>query len=316
MSRARKIVEQLPEAPSKPQRAPGVAYTEVSGLQMFACGSYRATLTLGGCASRWREAQVSTRGEAADRVMHCRSCSIGALHAGYAPVKYSPWFDVAICPRCGKGTTRMIGNRRCVSCYNREREIRTGKNARGNKPVELLRRPLHTVRIMVELNGEARLARDHATSGVPETLLHILRTTSGEIQFGFAGHRPPAANTDGTRSGVSRGAEPEAADVDGEGYWMLTDLHCKACSGQVLRAGGASGAQRCADCGADDPVIVEAKASQHSRPAGRGPRPTYFYRAALMAHTAIAPAAMIGQLTASLLCEPARRAASTCPRPS
>jgi hypothetical protein len=186
---ARKQVEELPEAPSAPQAAPGVAYVmdaAAPDLKMFRCEPYRATLSMKGCATRWREAQTAT-GEAADRFAACRGCPIGAPHAGYAPIRYSAKFGTAICPRCGAGTTRMIGNRRCVSCYNREREMKAGRNARGNAPVELMERPLHTVEARLVVDGVVRRLRHRDSSGLTETMIQTLRTTKGELAFAFAG---------------------------------------------------------------------------------------------------------------------------------
>lgn len=189
MAHAKRKVEELPEAPFAPMEAPGVVYasdTAAPALKMFRCEPYRANLTMKGCGQRWREAQVAT-GEAADRVQACRGCSIGALHAGFRPIRYSAWFGVQICPRCGTGGLRMIGNRRCVSCYNRERELREGRNARGNAPVELMQRPLHQVEFRLTVDGEPRTRRERESTGLPESLLQTLRTTKGELEFGFVG---------------------------------------------------------------------------------------------------------------------------------
>lgn len=189
MANAKRIIEELPEAPAAPQEAPGVTYasdTAAPGLKMFRCEAYRANLTMGGCAGRWREAQTAT-GERAERVQACRGCPIGAVHAGFAPIRYSPWFGLAICPRCGRGTTRMIGNRRCVSCYNRQRELAAGRNARGNAPVELLERPLHAVEIRLAVDATVRRVRDRESTGLAETIVQTLRTTKGELEFAFAG---------------------------------------------------------------------------------------------------------------------------------
>lgn len=186
---ARKQVEVLPAPTSAPQPAPGVVYAEnaiAPGLKFFRCDAYRASLSMPGCASRWRESQVAI-GEAADKFAACRGCPIGALHAGYAPIRYSRHYGLSICPRHGGGTTRMIGNRRCVSCYNREREMDAGKNARGNAPVELMERPLHTLEIRLVIDGVTRRLRDRKTSGLAETMIQALRTTKGELEFGFAG---------------------------------------------------------------------------------------------------------------------------------
>lgn len=189
MAHIRKIVETLPPPPGPAREAAGVTYAEDSsapGLKFFRCGPQRATLSMKGCASRWREAQLA-KGEAAERLAGCRGCAIGAAHAGYTPVRYSPYFGATICPRCGRGTTRMIGGRHCVSCYNRQREMRSGKNARGNKPVELLQNPLRTIEFRLAVDDAARRVRDRETSSLTETMVQVLRTTKGEVAFGFSG---------------------------------------------------------------------------------------------------------------------------------
>jgi hypothetical protein len=41
-----------------------------------------------------------------------------------------------ICARCLLESDRMIHGYLCVSCYNREREYRIGRNAKGKPPVK------------------------------------------------------------------------------------------------------------------------------------------------------------------------------------
>jgi ribosomal protein L37E len=42
----------------------------------------------------------------------------------------------ALCVRCGRQSNRMVVSKAvCISCYNREREAKEGRNARGNMPV-------------------------------------------------------------------------------------------------------------------------------------------------------------------------------------
>lgn len=173
-----------------PRDAEGVAYiadAAAPGLKFFRCDPLRANLSQGGCAQRWREAQAAT-GQLAERFQSCRGCAVGASHAGEDFVRYSPLYGVSICPRCRRGTTRMIGGRVCVSCYNRAREIQAGKNARGNTPVELLANAPRPVEFYLVVNGRARRARVEAVDLV-EPILHILRTTKGEVAFGFAAPR-------------------------------------------------------------------------------------------------------------------------------
>jgi len=200
---ARKQVAPLPPALGSAREADGVAYVvdaAAPGLKFFRCEAFRATLSVKGCATRWVEAQggARARGAAANDAVdalydarasldRCRSCAIGAAHAGYTPIHYSPLFGASICPRCGRGTTRMIHGRRCISCYNREREMKAGRNARGNRPSELLQNPLRTVELRVAIDNTVRPIRDRDTTGAAETMVQLLRTTKGELGFGFAG---------------------------------------------------------------------------------------------------------------------------------
>ena len=180
--------EPLPPPSGPPRQALGVIYEErdaAPGLKFFSCAPMRASMSMKGCASRWKQAQTAY-GTAAEDLAACRGCAIGAAHAGYAPVRYSAWYASGICGRCGRGGMRIIGERRCVSCYNREREVRLRTNGRGNLPVELLRTPPHTMSVLVEVDGSVRRLIDPESSGMTETIVQVLRTTKGEIAFGFA----------------------------------------------------------------------------------------------------------------------------------
>lgn len=160
------------------------------GLRLFQCTTWRARLTTKACSARWREAQTAVL-DRADELAKCRGCALGAGHAGYPPVRYSDYFQKKICAQCGRGGMRIVGNRLCVSCWNRRRELKLGRNARGNLPVELLERPLVAVEVVVEVDGTLRRIRDPETSGVAETMLQALRTMRGEIRFPCAsGWRP------------------------------------------------------------------------------------------------------------------------------
>jgi hypothetical protein len=240
--------EALPPPSGAPREAPGVTYTTVAsagGMKMFRCDAYTATLTMHGCAGRWVEAQTAT-GWGLDHVERCRGCAIGAAHAGYDVVHYSPWFGSPICPRCGKGGMRMIGNRRCVSCYNRGRELAAGRNARGNAPVELMQRPLISVEILVETDGEnVQRVVDRETTGVEETIVSLLRTRKGELVFGRA---PGRILTAEEFAAIEAAAAPTAAnDTEPDTLWAITASRCLGCSGRIMES--AAGSLRCADCG-------------------------------------------------------------------
>jgi hypothetical protein len=77
---------------------------------------------------------------------------------------------------------RMIGNRRCVSCYNRERELRFGRNAKGTAPVNL--RPLNPVLVHYIVDGQPRSFETFAADST-EARIQILRVTKGRVQFAF-----------------------------------------------------------------------------------------------------------------------------------
>jgi len=140
------------------------------------------------CARRWREAQAA-RGETAARFEKCRGCAIGAQHAGEAIVHYSVLYGADVCPRCGRGTDRrLIGGSRCISCYNRELEVRRGRNAKGTRPIkaQLARRTIHYA---VEGGGIERLTANHSVD-LAELMLVALRKTRGRISFAFHSQEP------------------------------------------------------------------------------------------------------------------------------
>jgi hypothetical protein len=215
---------------------PELEYSEEAwapGLRLFRCATWRARLTTTACSARWREAQVAVR-ERAEELAKCRGCAFGANHAGYPPVGYSDYYQAKICPRCGRGNTRIIGNRRCPSCYNRERELRIGRNGRGNAPVELMERPLVAVEVVVSVDGKLRRIRDSETSGTAETLFQILRITKGVIRFPYApGWRPEGIGSPLIEKALEvhlefvEGADP--GDVNG-GMLERAEPHARSCT--------------------------------------------------------------------------------------
>lgn len=183
-----------------PRKAEGVEYASsdlAPGLLMFGCSRLSATLSMSGCARRWREASVPVkrrRGDdqggdtSVDRFSACRGCPIGAAHAGEAVINYSSIYGADICPRCRKGVTRMIGDRICVSCYNREREEAAGKNARGNVPTRL--KPLRSINFRVVVDGAPRVMSADRVVDIAEPMVQTMRRTPGKIVFAFAGAGP------------------------------------------------------------------------------------------------------------------------------
>jgi hypothetical protein len=179
-------VDNRNEIAAAEHRVAGVAYTSIDGAPgaFFTCQPYRAKLSTTACAARWRATQRS-RGEAAEQIIRCRGCSIGAQHAGERYIARSAIFGTARCPRCGSGSTRMIANRLCVSCYNREFEVRRGRNAKGTKPTISLAERRIGVLIDIDKPGECwrvdvvgELAVD-----MVEMIAQILRVAVGRVAF-------------------------------------------------------------------------------------------------------------------------------------
>jgi len=162
-------------------KSPGIQYSTVPGCarSFFRCAPYQATISTDACAGRFGVAQTA-RDEALEAVLHCRTCIVGAAHSGRTVTRFAALYGSLICPRCGKGTTRMIGGRRCVSCYNREREVRAGRDARGNPPIGL--RAPRGVTIQAVIDGAPRIIAGHVVD-TTELVAHVLRTTAGRIAF-------------------------------------------------------------------------------------------------------------------------------------
>jgi hypothetical protein len=174
-------------APDAESAEAGITYFEhpvAPGLKMFRCTRYAADITVKSCSGRWRKAKDAPPWWS--QYEQCRRCPLGAFHDGQGLVRYSRHHANMICPRCGKGTTRMIGGSRCVSCYNRERELRAGRNARGNAPVELMQRPIHTIELLVEAEGVIERFRDPGRRDLTESVVQYLRVNTGRIAFAFA----------------------------------------------------------------------------------------------------------------------------------
>lgn len=106
-------------------------------MQLFECPKIPGKLNLSeaSCANYHRAAQAK---EWSYRLPHCVECPIGAKNAGVEVC--APFEKKQVCVRCGSGAGRMVLGRLCMSCYNREREWRLGKNGKGALPKEY--RPL------------------------------------------------------------------------------------------------------------------------------------------------------------------------------
>jgi len=93
--------------------------------RFFDCSRLHAGLTTSACSEMWRAANEGR----SERYTACRSCFVGATHAGVSNASRSPIRGALVCARCARGATRLIHRNLCVSCFNREREMIKGRNA-------------------------------------------------------------------------------------------------------------------------------------------------------------------------------------------
>jgi hypothetical protein len=162
------------------------AYRPTPGLPdvpFFTCGRLHASLTVPSCAARWRTAANPH----AERYSACRACPVGAAHSGVANASQSPIRGALVCSRCQRGQMRLIRANLCVSCYNREREVVKGRNARGMIPTKLAKLDPRT--ICYSSNGRVHVDRTERTAGVTELLVATLRDAAHQVTFGWRGSR-------------------------------------------------------------------------------------------------------------------------------
>jgi hypothetical protein len=113
-----------------------------ASIQVFECDRLNAVLTKDSCAHNY------TRPNAP---LSCKGCKIGAAHAAGDTPNMDRHTLSAIansqrcirCERDGHSATRYIGRFRlvkqhtlCINCFNREREVVKGHNAKGATPVK------------------------------------------------------------------------------------------------------------------------------------------------------------------------------------
>lgn len=159
-------------------------------FEMMRCDRRNMTLSRPGCAKLWLSANTGEKdrrpkpweGRAA-----CVACPLGATNAGVeqSPVAGAVESIRMICPRCERPAQRLIHDRLCVSCYNREREALIGKNAKGGRP--RLCDVLHQESVVVVERGIARLVRVGPVTSAAEVVIGLSRRASCPPLFG----RPP-----------------------------------------------------------------------------------------------------------------------------
>jgi hypothetical protein len=146
-------------------------------------------LTAPSCASLWVKGR-SLPSKSMESAVKCKGCAIGAANAGM-PSELSRQIDATdqTCCRCHRAALKLLlGERLCVSCYNRQLEVLAGRNARGNVPVRHL--PLIDCTASVcTATGPPRTERVKNATCTSEALLAITRAHKSETLITWDGHR-------------------------------------------------------------------------------------------------------------------------------
>lgn len=158
----------------------------VPGKAFFRCDRMRATLSTEACSGMWKRADELDDGS------HnaCRLCPVGAVHAGEVAASMSPLKGTLTCARCHRTAARLIRAMVCVSCYNRQREVLIGRNAKGTTPVKL--QALEQRRARYLHGGDVRTIRLRHTVDTDELIVAVLRDSKSRVVFAF-NSTPPAA---------------------------------------------------------------------------------------------------------------------------
>ena len=180
-------------------------------LVLFECKARSARLTTKGCAGQWTAAQERPP-ETWEGRWHCRSCPIGAENAGVAQPRHKDEALAKLCPRCGRLSDRMIGGRLCISCYNREGEVRRGKNRKGQPPVMIMS-AIRTIVAIFTVNGIEDIREFENVTSVNEVLVLLLR-----------------------EHGRDAVVEVRETDAEGANYrpWSGSDVHVLGAAGRGL----------------------------------------------------------------------------------
>lgn len=157
---------------------------EVPGKLAFRCDRLSATLSVDSCTVMWRQANHDN----VERLGRCKTCPVGAVHAGETAASMSPMMGQCVCARCHRTSGRLIGKHLCVSCFNRQREWIIGKNSKGSKPVKMV--PLVRRSIRFRRGGEPMIKVIDLSANVHELIVAVLRDSKKIVQFSFYGAQP------------------------------------------------------------------------------------------------------------------------------
>lgn len=178
-----------------------IEYYAIEGVpgRFFKCPKGVGKLSDKSCAKLYEEA-MSPRGLREGLRFACRSCPLGAQHAGADPHEAGSmrFLSRLSCARCLKQTCRLIRGSICVSCYNREREVVIGRNAKGNKPVH--GRPIGSPAVYCRIGGVWQLRKLDRVASRLEAVLTVTRSEPHSGRFGWAPMPFVKGGDDATRS--------------------------------------------------------------------------------------------------------------------
>ena len=165
----------------------------------FECPSGMGSLSTRSCAANYSLA-MSPQGLREGRRITCRSCPVGALHAGVPQGggSVSRFVGSGICARCQREAPRLIRRAICVCCYNREREVLRGKNAKGKRPVRC--RAVQKVRMAVILGSVCETRQFDVVASLAEARIITLRSEAKACVFGWVSAPRVALNEDSTKN--------------------------------------------------------------------------------------------------------------------
>lgn len=151
---------------------------------LFDCARRRLRLTEAGCARLFLSARAD-RPQPHEGRHACLACPVGAAHAGVAMAAPAAIEALrAVCSRCRRLRDRLVHGHLCLSCYNRDREARLGRNCKGGVPRLVAR--LHPVRIAVtDGAGHARIVERDALD-VAELLIATAQAATEPVTIGVA----------------------------------------------------------------------------------------------------------------------------------
>ncbi|SMP59381.1 hypothetical protein SAMN06295970_10665 [Noviherbaspirillum suwonense] len=186
-------------------------YVEYPGVKFFRCKPLWAVLTPEACSRN-----VSTKA-----VIQCARCLVGKHHVAMNMPQLQEEHDrkgrgyrgvepARRCVRCDTATFRLLGGTICVSCYNRQRELQIGVNARGGVP-RIAATRLHRAVCLVDLNGDALIIELDFCRGPKEAERVIQRQWPGGK---LAEYEIQPAKTNTTKDALGQPLDAGMASVE------------------------------------------------------------------------------------------------------